>query len=209
MHQKNISLTETYILSTRPISTLFYSNGKSSTCGTAIDSWSNWDTLLRHVLWDDNISNWFFMFQKDTRRFIALALAMRSRASGEYTHTSFSAEVHLKAGSGRLPVGYRGNLIPPSFSNTQRGWGTVCWIVRVLLILLCVYFSVCGRLCVLGTCNLGGTKEGRERYSFAHYCSITYDANARNILHHFYFSVLFFWCWCFYCLGCPQLACWM
>lgn len=41
-----------------------------------------------HAAWDDNISNWFFMFRKDTR-FIAFALAMKSQASGEYTHTSF------------------------------------------------------------------------------------------------------------------------
>lgn len=43
----------------------------------------------RYTCVDDNMSDWFPTFWKDTRRFIAFALVMKGRISEECTHTSF------------------------------------------------------------------------------------------------------------------------
>ena len=65
-----------------------------------------WKALFAHLqlnadtVVDDNASDWFFTFWRDTRRFTAFALVMKGRVSEERTRTSFaSTSVHLKTGS--------------------------------------------------------------------------------------------------------------
>lgn len=43
----------------------------------------------RYTCVEDNMSDWFPTFWKDTRRFIAFSLVMKGRISEECTHTSF------------------------------------------------------------------------------------------------------------------------
>lgn len=82
---------------------------------------------------------------------------MWGQASGDYTHTSFSTDVHLKARGGgvRLSVGYHGNQISIPSSHTlevsERPWNG----------LYSFHFAVymCVFLCV-SSC-VSGLKEGR------------------------------------------------